>query len=84
MNNRSCLLLIIALCGIYQRVDAKLFGLFGKKEYSPLVFFKVPKGMSDECKYFAIHFLYKYVFGSFIPLSCKIIELINFIEKRVF
>ena len=52
----TSLLICVAL---FQVIDAKLFGLFRKKEYTPLVFFKVPKGTSAECKIDSIHCLFQ-------------------------
>mmetsp|Transcript_754 Transcript_754/g.1187 ORF Transcript_754/g.1187 Transcript_754/m.1187 type:complete len:175 (+) Transcript_754:117-641(+) len=49
MISKLCFVLVIALGGAFQRTDAKLFGVFGKQEYTPLIFFKVPKGTSAEC-----------------------------------
>ena len=51
MNRRNYLSLFITLCGLCQTINANLFGIFQKPKYSPLVFFKVPKGTSAECKF---------------------------------
>mmetsp|Transcript_14675 Transcript_14675/g.17864 ORF Transcript_14675/g.17864 Transcript_14675/m.17864 type:complete len:175 (-) Transcript_14675:26-550(-) len=48
MIRGSIILLISALFTI-TAVESRSLPFFGKKEYTPLVFFKVPKGTSPEC-----------------------------------
>ena len=68
-------MVLVILALLSSSVESIAF-LSKKKTYTPLLFFKVPKGNMDECEYVCIYFA-KDMLGLFVIRYIVILELIN-------